>query len=388
MSSRVRYEIVTRTLADLIDELNENPSDITIPEHQREFCWSLAKQQRFIDTLIQGTPTQGIIMRREGRGKSTVLFLEDGRQRLTTTQRFMNNEFTVPFKGQYVKFEELPEEERKAIERYQISVTTYWNATPDQTIEIFDRFQNGEPLTIGERYYSMKAICPIVKYTFDTLMTNESPLSQRVKEVFGDRTGADKGRKNLTNAMAMIFGLSFGSERITKKWSEISENKTTFLTNNKFDAKKTTENLKKLLEIYEAADEVYPVSGKANLNKQWSVGTVTGYIIHSLMREDAPPFKELKKGWVKFLVEARKSPKKIDTVLHADEKSARSWNYERWNLGYLRVFDPEEAERLAEEREEEKALKKANKKAKGGVASGGGATPEESEEEDSDDSEE
>ena len=350
MAGRVRFVITVTSLYDLVQQMEAG--EVTIPAHQRDYCWSVKKQKEFIDTILEGTPTQGIIMRRVDRS-GAFLSLEDGRQRLTTGQRYLNDEFSVTYQGVERTFSELPVAAQQAVRGYQLSVTTYSNATGEQMVRIFDRFQNGEPLSIGERYHSMTEISPIVAYTKRMLMSEESPLHQRVTAVFGNRSGVDKRRKNLTNAMALVFGLAFGAGCITKKWPQITEHHPDLggsLLSRPFDEERTTENLSKLLEIYEEVERQCPARGKTIKNMQWAVGKVSGYIAHSITKHDAQPFAIVKRKWVTFLVAARQDPTQLVTVLHADDQKARFWDMERWEMGMLRVFDPAEAERRAAER--------------------------------------
>lgn len=350
MAGRVRFTITVTSLYDLVQQMEAG--EVTIPAHQRDYCWSVKKQKEFIDTILEGTPTQGIIMRRVDRS-GAFLSLEDGRQRLTTGQRFLNDEFSVPYQGVERTFSTLPVAAQQAVRGYQLSVTTYSNATGEQMVRIFDRFQNGEPLSIGERFHSMTEISPIVAYTKNMLMSEESPLFARVTATFGNRSGVDKRRKNLTNAMAIVFGLAFGAGCITKKWPQITEHHPEAggsLLSRPFDQNRVTETLEQVLEIYEEVERLCPARGKSIKNTQWAVGKITGYIIHSLTKPDAQPFALVKRKWVAFLVGARADPTQLVTVLHADDQAARFWDFNRWEMGMLRVFDPAEAQRRADER--------------------------------------
>ena len=104
--------------------------------------------------------------------------------------------------------------------------------------------------------------------------------------------------------------------------------------------------LENLLDIYTTADERFPLKGSNHKKAQWDVGKITAYIVHSLTKSDALPYQEIKEKWVDFIVDARRNKELINNVLHSGKKASRTWTIERWEMGVLRLFDPDEAERL------------------------------------------
>jgi hypothetical protein len=103
-------------------------------------------------------------------------------------------------------------------------------------------------------------------------------------------------------------------------------------------------NLRRIRDIYLEVNRQVPNGTKKIKNLQWNVGNSTGYIIHSLERFPGD-YNRLARGWVNFLVRARRDLTIINTELKVDAGKARSFNQDRWEMGYLRVFDPEEAVR-------------------------------------------
>jgi hypothetical protein len=334
-SSRIRIELTFNNLYDLTTDLSTE--SLAIPEHQREYCWTNLKAQKFIGSILEGLPTPSILLREE-RGSAPML--EDGRQRLTTMLRFFNDEILTE-DGK--KFSDLSETQKVQTRSYKISIVKYYNATTEQAIEIFDRFQNGVPLTVGERYYSLSAISPLVRYTRSTLLTSGQGLHDMFVPVWGSRCGRDPRRHYLKNAVAMIAGLAFGSGAITQKWDEVQNLR---ILSRSFDEAAVTNNLRLVHQIYTEVQRRSPMQGRKALNDQWAVGKITGYIIYSLLKYPGEQ-QRLITGWVNFLISAREDPSKLQTVLHVDDTAARFWSETRWKMGYLRVFDPEEAQRLA-----------------------------------------
>ena len=336
MAARVRFSITPKTAFELVSELESG--ELTIPEHQRAYVWNEKRQQAFIKSVIEGIPTQAIIARKLGRDSDT-MSLEDGQQRLTTLRRFMNNEFAGPTG----KFSELTGIMQNNVRMYAFAVTIYNNATTPQTVAIFNHFQNGVALSNGERANSLSSISPLVRFVKEQLMTSGAGLHDRAALVWGVRSGDDKRRKDLFMATALCAGLAFGVDAITRKWGDF-ENEG--YLSREFDEENVLNTLDDIITIYERVEARNPQRGKKILNAQWHVGKFTGYIAYSLLTYPDNS-AALIRGWVTFLANARDHPETIKNILHKDTKKARTWNSERWQLGYLRVFNPNEAERLA-----------------------------------------
>jgi hypothetical protein len=333
--STITVQHSTQTADDLIAELRSG--ELAIPAHQREFCWSLPRQQRFIDTVQKGMPTHGILVRNEMGVKPS---LEDGQQRLTTLRKYFADEFADE-SGK--KFSEHTPIEQYQMRRYTFALIRYKNATTEEAIEIFDRFQNGQALSVGERIYSMSEISPFVRFVRETLMTPGAGLHDRAAAIWGGHA-TDKNRRHLLNAVALCAGCAFGTGAITEKWEDIRRQK--ILSRSDWSPAGIRSLLEQLIGIYELVEA--KSSAKAAVrNKQWKVGFTSGYLIHSLKLEPRPAGLVAK--WVDFLVKAREDPDLIDEILHIDVGDARGWTTYRWKMGYLRVFDPAEAERLVED---------------------------------------
>ena len=345
MTSRVRFVVNAITVHELLNMLRNE--ELEIPAHQRDYCWDAMKQGDFISSIMMGLPTQSIILQKTGRGpalsEGEKTTLEDGRQRLTTLEKFIKDELSSEALGRAKtqKFSELSIDQQSNIRSYQFSVILYRGATPQQQVTIFDHFQNGVPLSKGERLHSLSEISPLVKFVKKQLMTLNEGIHDEASLVWGIRAGTDKKRVALLNATALCAGLAFGPKAITKKWEILRK-----YLDRDIDSENILSNLRILIGIYRVVEESYPERGKKVLNYQWDVGKYNGYIIYSLYMypEDT---ERLIQGWVRFLAGARANPQNIDNILHYDITSARSWTVRRWELGYLRVFNATEAQRIA-----------------------------------------
>jgi hypothetical protein len=315
--------------------------DIVIPIHQRNYVWSDRVAQVFIDSLLKGLPCPSLLIYEE---RHQPLSLEDGSQRLRTIVKYMNDEFGSspdPDVVAPVKFSELSEADRARLQETRLAVLVYSNASKQQRIEIFDRFQNGSPLKVGERLHSL-SYTTLVNFTIKTLLTPGQGYYDRAMAIWGPRlvgdSVKDKRFESLINATAIIAGCAHGPDHISKKYNDL---RPVLLT--PIDERETKRILEMLFSIYEDANLHVPMGGKNILNKQWPVGNFTGYIIASL-KKLPDEWPRLRVGWVNFLVQYRNDNSLIKRVLHKNLSSARSWSSARWQIGYNNVFNGPSAE--------------------------------------------
>ncbi len=141
------------------------------PPYQRQgSVWSLAKQQRFVDTLLNGFDVPKIYLHDlRGRHPTKVYAVVDGKQRLNTIWRFLADEIALApdFRFEKANAPELPPGTRppKAGQRFSqldrawqevvrstdLSVVLIQNATEEDIEELFARLNNGAPLNAAEK---------------------------------------------------------------------------------------------------------------------------------------------------------------------------------------------------------------------------------------------
>lgn len=385
---RITKEHTERSVVSLIRDLENNR--IEIPPHQRDYCWTYPQENKFILSTLQGYPIPSILIN-ASYNDNVKPTLEDGRQRLTALSKFRKDAFPCgkekdPSERRF--YSQLTERERERFDDERIIVITFYNATQEQRIEIFDWHQNGAPLTPGERYHAHQST-PLIQFVKETLMTPGSGLHDRASDIWGVRgdfpnvKSKDKRRKWLQSAVALIVGLTYGPKYMNKNYQTVIDNgfmTHPSLTNEKKNA--VLEDIKRILDIYETVQHIRPVTGTTWTNKHWDIGNFTGYIIYSLSVLDREQFNlilresdnsksnydddgyspnslasepdewnRLKEGWVNYIVHIRKvvqeNPKRtfttiLDSYHHSDLSKARNWTLDRWENGYKRIFHPEE----------------------------------------------
>lgn len=370
-------------LSTLIEDFDEKKSIISrriyIPLHQREYCWKLDRQKEFITSILLGFPVPSILISEDDFGKRSI---EDGQQRLTTACRFANDEFDIEWSEGKTFYSGLSPIDKHLFDSYPITVQTVRHASKEDLINIFDRIQNGTPLTVGERLYARRDT-PLVEFVIDVLMTPGNVLMtpgngfhDRAAEFWGVRCEqlvTDKRRNWLLNATAIISGLLYGPSAITKKYRpDLIVKPITEATKDKVRC-----DLSRILDIYDEADRIEK-SNKYNGShaKHFDVGTYTGYIMFSLCCESwysgeaytpnsisEETWVTTKKKWVDYMVEVRRTMNanksmKLKSVLackihDADVgRNGARCDTSRWENGYKRVFGIEVSEPAGDEASE------------------------------------
>lgn len=121
------------------------------PSFQRNFVWGIKQMSELVESVIIGIPLPLIYLAESQNGSLVVV---DGRQRMTTFIKFLNNEFKL--KGLRIlkelngcSFTDLEKEERFSkyaadIEDFQLVVQIIKYPTPDKVrFDIFDRVNRG-----------------------------------------------------------------------------------------------------------------------------------------------------------------------------------------------------------------------------------------------------
>ncbi|KAI0067416.1 hypothetical protein BV25DRAFT_1987816 [Artomyces pyxidatus] len=150
----------TYTAQSLYDQIIEGTIDLE-PEYQRDIVWSDAKQIGLIDSVFRNFYIPPLIfavsVAEDGTEKRVCI---DGKQRLTSIQRFMDGEIFHKdvdtkakywYKKQKPTATELPVKYKRLFANKQIVCIEYSNLTDDDEREIFRRVQLGVALNAAEK---------------------------------------------------------------------------------------------------------------------------------------------------------------------------------------------------------------------------------------------
>lgn len=124
--------------------MEEDGDLILNPHYQREYVYDDKRASKVIESILLNMPL-GVVYIAEIDGESQVA---DGRQRLSSILKFVNNEMKLKgltifeeFNGLY--FDELPQECKKAINNYKLNVINIIECTYEQVYELYERLNCG-----------------------------------------------------------------------------------------------------------------------------------------------------------------------------------------------------------------------------------------------------
>lgn len=345
--SSIKFKHNEHSIEQLVSRYNHGK--IKIPKHQRKAnVWTDEKRKSFVDTCKKNMPSPSILIYTDEMDQE---WFEDGLQRLTTLKDFMGDKFMDLDSRWYSKWTEM---EQYRFGEYRIATVEYSGATETERVEIFDRFQNGSPLKTGERLHAL-SYAPLVKFTKEMFMTytnsdgceTNGKYLQRAQDVWGvikcDNT--DKRYDELLKLVALINGIVHGwiscnstttSFGITKSYIELRKTLMTPITNEMID--NAEQVIKQLLNIYEKADEMYPLQHKKYLSVQKNIGNFTGAIVYSL-KTYPNEWDRLHDGWVGFIISCRKDNSLLETKIKKNVAQCRNWTEGRWKNTYMCVFN-------------------------------------------------
>lgn len=181
----------SRTVTSLVRDMDpkRNKIDFNHPLQRKEGQWSRFVQSVLIDSLLREYIVLPVCCEVVETGLSTI----DGKQRLTTTKSFIDNEFSLSKKLKPVtidgkeyeiagkKFEKLDEDVKEALLSAEMQVYELRDATPEDIREMFKRLNSGKPLNKAQ----MAAV-----YLNDEM---GSGIRRIMEHPFWSKTGMTKG---------------------------------------------------------------------------------------------------------------------------------------------------------------------------------------------------
>jgi Protein of unknown function DUF262 len=138
----------TRTVHDVLRRI-EKGSFVMDPDFQRDFIWGEDKQSKLIESVLMRIPLPVFYLAENQQGQMVVV---DGLQRLSTFQRFVNNELRLKLRHQPElngkQFEELSPKLQNRVEDCNLVLYVIDAKVPTQALlDIFERVNSGVPLT-------------------------------------------------------------------------------------------------------------------------------------------------------------------------------------------------------------------------------------------------
>ena len=137
-----------RTINDVINRINGGRY-VMDPDFQRDFIWDEKKQSKLIESVIMRIPLPVFYLAEDQEGRMIVV---DGLQRLSTFERFVNNQLhlRIPDRNELHgrTFSELSAKLQNRIEDCNLIVYIVDSKAPERAkLDIFKRVNGGVPLT-------------------------------------------------------------------------------------------------------------------------------------------------------------------------------------------------------------------------------------------------
>lgn len=138
----------TRTVYDILRRI-EKGSFIMNPDFQRDFIWPEDKQSKLIESVLMRIPLPVFYLAEDDQGRMVVV---DGLQRLSTFQRFVNDELQLKLPDREElhrkRFQDLSPKFQNRIEDCSLILYVIDAKVPEQArLDIFERVNSGVPLT-------------------------------------------------------------------------------------------------------------------------------------------------------------------------------------------------------------------------------------------------
>ncbi|MEH8021514.1 DUF262 domain-containing protein [Rheinheimera metallidurans] len=137
-----------RTVYDVIRRISQG-GYVMDPDFQRDFIWDEEKQSKLIESVLMRIPLPVFYLAENKQGHMIVV---DGLQRLSTFQRFCNDELKLKLPNQKLlhgkRFKDLSPKLQNRVEDCNLILYLIDPKVPTQALlDIFDRVNSGEPLS-------------------------------------------------------------------------------------------------------------------------------------------------------------------------------------------------------------------------------------------------
>lgn len=142
MAKQIPAQPDKKSISDLIGKIQRKEL-ILQPDFQREFVWTPAHMENFIQTILDGFPFPEIYISQKGIDLTTLAtqnVVVDGQQRLTTIQRYI--EGSDDFEKRISKFADLGDDNQRDFLNYDVTVRDLKDVPADTIIEIFKRINS------------------------------------------------------------------------------------------------------------------------------------------------------------------------------------------------------------------------------------------------------
>ena len=155
------------SLREVIHELTYY--DLNAP-YQRDECWGGIAERNLIQSIFRSIPIGAIHLVRKGE-KSAFHNVLDAKQRISAIKHFIENKFSIKYKGQEYKWDDLKREENKWLldifHKYEMILVEWEPMTIALQKNLFEIINLSASLNVAERIYCPNFLArSILKYIY------------------------------------------------------------------------------------------------------------------------------------------------------------------------------------------------------------------------------
>ena len=292
---------------------SESTLKYRIPEHQRYPQWKDEQRQRLVDTVFRDYPMSGVVVSSHFDDSGIYFDFEDGQTRMSILQDFYMDRYPYFLEnGDAVLFSGLSRSSQRRFENYKIIIEELYDASAYHISEVFDRLQNGKPLSDKDLYWNRKTEFPYITKAMN-LIKEEYWLSTYMNTEKGI---TDKCRTRLPDVVTLIYAIINFGKIDTKKafWkcyrAQVNELKNEVTASDEARIKRFLTYLNSIISEVYSAMPARTCKPKENVKTWGNLAKQTGMILFEWLKFEAEPesvHNKNKEKWVQIMLIDRKS---------------------------------------------------------------------------------
>ena len=287
---------VSRLARDYTPPSPEHPDGsgrLYLPKHQRLWSWKnkrgLKKQQALIDSILHNYPVPTIILNAVDDGVRERWEVYDGRHRVETIWRFVNDKFGIMVDGAEVKYSALADADQSRFNDRTLPVVITADASPTQLGEVFIRLNSGKALSQADYCHACRDT-PLIEATLDIIESNVD----RFRPLFGVDISS---RELVPNWVGIALGLSTGvAGNMTTSFERIQVH-----LDDTVNIDKVTAGMDALFDLYTRAAAA-TASSPSELKRYVKIGFINAFFLADLMQSD---YETAVTNWVRVISHIR-----------------------------------------------------------------------------------
>jgi hypothetical protein len=247
-----------------------------IHPRNRAEVWKREDRQKLLESIVRRRYIPPIITHEVVDNSRIHRDILDGGNRVSAIRRILHG-------GEF----ELSEEDRRAVERYQIVVVVLRDLSPNEIRTQFRLLNRVVKVSHGVLYHMSTEDSPIITYAADIMANPENPLRPRILDLFSPTVLADNAsRGTLANVVAMCAAAQHGVHHITTSF-DVNES----ILTDRIDQQLVETRLGLVFTAIARANDRMPVGWvvDARVAKgEFNVGRYIGVILYDLMPHGVP----------------------------------------------------------------------------------------------------